>query len=390
MPASGTGRLRRRAAGSAADRTDRADPGRQVDRAGRDAPSRRRAADVRRPSPRGWRRSGCRRRPSSTSARRRRPCDAGWRRSRPPSWAIGGRTPAGTGSRPSGASTAPGSGGPPRPPPRSTRMPCSTRSPTGVTDAERAGLPRSGRSSCHSPTSRRGSGGRKATGLTGALLAEAVEPPRPPTRVVVVPDGDAEGARGEPVPPRRRTLGAAAPQPGNAPTIGRRDHARPARCGSRCRGGQGVAGPDRRGRGAPPGRARGADGCASTRGDRPDPHGQGARRPQGECGIPRRPRGAVVPRGPRPGPRGAAPQRRHRRCPDRRRRGSASVRRSPSSTTARRPCTRSSAPRNRIRPSGRISSSSPVGRALVGHDVGDEVLVRTPAGERAYVIVAID
>jgi transcription elongation factor GreA len=39
--------------------------------------------------------------------------------------------------------------------------------------------------------------------------------------------------------------------------------------------------------------------------------------------------------------------------------------------------------------SGRISSASPVGRALVGHDVGDEVTVRTPAGERRYRIVAI-
>jgi transcription elongation factor GreA len=39
--------------------------------------------------------------------------------------------------------------------------------------------------------------------------------------------------------------------------------------------------------------------------------------------------------------------------------------------------------------SGRISSSSPVGRALVGHDVGDDVTVATPAGERRYRIVAI-
>ena len=39
--------------------------------------------------------------------------------------------------------------------------------------------------------------------------------------------------------------------------------------------------------------------------------------------------------------------------------------------------------------SGRISSSSPVGRALVGRDVGDEVAVATPAGERRYRIVAI-
>ena len=38
---------------------------------------------------------------------------------------------------------------------------------------------------------------------------------------------------------------------------------------------------------------------------------------------------------------------------------------------------------------GRISSSSPVGRALVGRDVGDEIVVRTPAGERHYRIVGV-
>ena len=38
---------------------------------------------------------------------------------------------------------------------------------------------------------------------------------------------------------------------------------------------------------------------------------------------------------------------------------------------------------------GRISSSSPVGRALVGHDAGDEVMVATPAGARRYRIVEI-
>jgi transcription elongation factor GreA len=47
-------------------------------------------------------------------------------------------------------------------------------------------------------------GDRKATGLSGSLIPETVAPPLPPTRVVVVPDGDAEGARGEPVEPRRR------------------------------------------------------------------------------------------------------------------------------------------------------------------------------------------
>ncbi len=51
---------------------------------------------------------------------------------------------------------------------------------------------------------RRTTGERRVTGLTGSLLVEAVEPPAPPKRVVVVPDGDAEGARGEPPEPRRR------------------------------------------------------------------------------------------------------------------------------------------------------------------------------------------
>jgi transcription elongation factor GreA len=62
---------------------------------------------------------------------------------------------------------------------------------------------------------RRPTGERKATGLSGSLLPEPVEPARPPTRVVEVPDGDAEGARGEPPPPRRR---AAAPKATSFPS----------------------------------------------------------------------------------------------------------------------------------------------------------------------------
>ena len=38
---------------------------------------------------------------------------------------------------------------------------------------------------------------------------------------------------------------------------------------------------------------------------------------------------------------------------------------------------------------GRISSSSPVGRALLGRVIGDTVVVATPAGERRYVILEI-
>jgi transcription elongation factor GreA len=38
---------------------------------------------------------------------------------------------------------------------------------------------------------------------------------------------------------------------------------------------------------------------------------------------------------------------------------------------------------------GRISETSPVGRALVGHHKGDEVRVETPAGERHITIVEV-
>jgi transcription elongation factor GreA len=51
---------------------------------------------------------------------------------------------------------------------------------------------------------RRSTGERKATGLTGSLLPDTVGPPSPETFVVQLPDGDAEGARGEPPQSRRR------------------------------------------------------------------------------------------------------------------------------------------------------------------------------------------
>ena len=66
---------------------------------------------------------------------------------------------------------------------------------------------------------RRSTGERKATGLTGSLLPDTVEPPAPPTFVVHVPDGAADGANGEPPEPRRRT---ATPRPprAKAPSAG--------------------------------------------------------------------------------------------------------------------------------------------------------------------------
>ncbi|HSL76524.1 MAG TPA: transcription elongation factor GreA, partial [Candidatus Limnocylindrales bacterium] len=58
---------------------------------------------------------------------------------------------------------------------------------------------------------RRPTGERRATGLAGSSLVEEKAPPAPPTRVVVVPDGDAEGARGEPVVRTSRAVRAARP-----------------------------------------------------------------------------------------------------------------------------------------------------------------------------------
>jgi transcription elongation factor GreA len=57
---------------------------------------------------------------------------------------------------------------------------------------------------------RRPTGERRATGLAGSLLAEPASEPSPPTRVVELPDGDAEGARGEPPEPRARARRTAA------------------------------------------------------------------------------------------------------------------------------------------------------------------------------------
>ncbi len=80
----------------------------------------------------------------------------------------------------------------------------------GVSDEERAALPDR---DVVLPFAnlRRPTGERKATGLTGSLIVEPKEPAAPPTRVVVIADGDADGANGEPpVSGRARATAAAA------------------------------------------------------------------------------------------------------------------------------------------------------------------------------------
>jgi transcription elongation factor GreA len=39
---------------------------------------------------------------------------------------------------------------------------------------------------------------------------------------------------------------------------------------------------------------------------------------------------------------------------------------------------------------GRISITSPIARGLIGREVGDEVKIRTPGGEREYEILAVE
>ncbi|NJN64909.1 MAG: transcription elongation factor GreA, partial [Acidobacteria bacterium] len=40
-------------------------------------------------------------------------------------------------------------------------------------------------------------------------------------------------------------------------------------------------------------------------------------------------------------------------------------------------------------PRGKISVSSPIGKALSGREVGEEFVVKTPGGERAFHIVSL-
>ena len=111
----------------------------------------------------------------------------------------------------------------------------------GVPEAELATLP--GRSVVLPfGNLRRSAGERRASGLTESLLVEPVEAPTPPTHVVFVPDGDAEGSHGEAAEPKRRAAGAARPA-GTAGTAGPAGRARraPAPTSSRAGGGGGTA-----------------------------------------------------------------------------------------------------------------------------------------------------
>lgn len=234
---------------------------------------------------------------------------------------------------------------------------------------------------------RRPTGERKATGLTGSLLADPVEPPAPPTHVVQLADGDAEGARGEPIEPRKRRV--ATPVARTSATRGSATPERPAGW---------TASPP-----APPpvAEALTADGAARLQAElheltaikRPQviarirtakEHGDlkengeyhAAREEQSFLegrvrAIEARLRIAVIVEAPAAGSRV----------------GLGSV---VTIDDEGDPVAYTIVGADESDPAaGRISSSSPVGRALVGHNVGDDVVVVTPAGERRYRILDI-
>jgi transcription elongation factor GreA len=272
----------------------------------------------------------------------------------------------------------------------------------GVSAAERAML--------HDPdvvlpfaNLRRADGVRKATGLAGSLLAEPVEAPLPPTRIVQLPDGDAEGARGEP------------PEPGHG-------RARGTRQVPQGRSTQAPASVQRHVRSVPAVAASAAPAAAAASTTSPD-HAPEAltedglarleaeldalirvRRPEviarirtakehGDLkenaeyhaareeqsflegrvqALEARLRSAVIVAAPSGGGRVGLGSR-------------------VTVEVDGEPVTYTIVGASDSDPvAGRISSASPVGRALVGHDAGDEVLVRTPAGEHRYRIVEVN
>ncbi len=227
-------------------------------------------------------------------------------------------------------------------------------------------------------------GERKPSGLTGALIAEPVVAPPPQTRRVHVPDGDADGANGQPAPKRR----PAAPRAPRAPRAAATGVQAPAV----------VAAPVEPIVAAealtPDGEARlRAELDELTRVKRPQvisrirtakEHGDlkenseyhAAREEQSFLegrvqAIEARLRSAVIVEAPAAGSRVGL--------------GSVvTVDDDGETFTYMIVGADESDP-----PRGRISSSSPVGRALVGRDTGDFVLVATPAGERRYRILEI-
>jgi transcription elongation factor GreA len=273
----------------------------------------------------------------------------------------------------------------------------------GVPAAERAALPDT---TVVLPFAnlKRPTGERKSTGLSGSLIAEPVTPPAPPTTIVQLPDGDAEGAHGEPPELRRRAASAPAAAVARPASPTSAAATRPAAGSSSAR---------------PPGRPVQRPPAAPP----PPPPTDGSLTPEGaarlraeleELSTVKRPaviarirtakehgdlkenseyhaareeqsflegriqalearlRTAVIVDAPSAGSRVGL--------------GSVVTVEEEDGTTATYTIVGASESDPKT---GRISSSSPVGRALVGRDEGDDIDVATPAGSLRYRIVSI-
>jgi transcription elongation factor GreA len=230
---------------------------------------------------------------------------------------------------------------------------------------------------------RTATGDRKATGIGGSLIPEPAEPPQPPTRVVVLPDGDAEGARGEPPPPKRRapvrspspaqTRASAPAIAAQAPPLVETDTRELTPDGATRLQAEldelvGVRRPE------VVARIR----TAKEHGDlKENAEYHAAREEQSFlegriAALEARLRNAVIVTAPAAGSRVGL--------------GSV-VTVDDDGESVRYTIVGAAEADPR---SGRISSSSPVGRALLGHDVGDAITVSTPAGERSYRVLAIE
>jgi len=233
---------------------------------------------------------------------------------------------------------------------------------------------------------RRSTGERRATGLTGSLIAEPVVAPLPPTHVVQLADGDAEGADGKPAVrrPKARTTPArpaaskVAPGPvqvgasETAPTGPRSNKVHLTADGiTRLQAELLILTTQRRPEVI--GRIR----AAKELGDLKENADYTAAREEQSFlegriqAIEGQLRGAIVIQAPAAGSRV----------------GLGSVVTVDTDGERMRfeiVGTTESSPKD-----GRISASSPVGRALLGGSVGDEVTVQSPSGQIGYRIVAI-
>ncbi len=249
----------------------------------------------------------------------------------------------------------------------------------GVSDAARAAL--------HDPDTvlpfanlRRPTGERKRTGLTGSLLPEPVVVPTPPTRIVQLPDGDAEGADGRPPEPKRRSataarktpaapvMATAASQPGPPEDLGALTPEGAARLQAE------LDGLIRDRRPEVIGRIRAAKELGDLK-ENSDYHAARAEQSflEGRIqAIEARLRTAVIVEAPAAGARIGL--------------GSV-VRIETDGETIDYTIVGSS---ESDVAAGRISSSSPVGRALLGRSDGDEIVIVTPAGDRHYRIVSVN